>query len=72
MIFYFQDVHGNTALHIAVKLGHFECVKLLIDANALLVKIWGHKRWDVLNEAISYGNRKISRFLQFYSDDFEE
>jgi hypothetical protein len=51
-----KDQHGNTALHIAVMLGHKECVQLLL-AHGAPVKAKNSKGWSSLAEAISYGDR---------------
>lgn len=52
-----KDKHGNTALHLAVMLGHKECLHLLLAHNAL-VKIKNNLGWNPLAEAISYGDRQ--------------
>ncbi|KAL8610585.1 Ankyrin repeat domain-containing protein 13C [Nucella lapillus] len=52
-----KDVHGNTPLHLAVMLGHKECVHLLLAHNAP-VKMKNLMGWTPLAEAISYGNRQ--------------
>ena len=55
-----QDKHGNTPLHLACMLGNIEVAKRLINANAK-VKIRNKQMWTPLNEAISYGNRELSK-----------
>lgn len=57
-----QDKHGNTPLHLACMFGRIEIVKRLINANAR-VKIRNKQMWTPLNEAISYGNRDLSKFF---------
>ncbi|XP_071116878.1 ankyrin repeat domain-containing protein 13C-like [Haliotis cracherodii] len=52
-----KDIHGNTALHLAVMLGHKECVHLLL-AHGAPVKVKNLQGWTPLAEAISYGNRQ--------------
>lgn len=52
-----KDVHGNTPLHLAVMLGHKECVQLLL-AHGAPVKVKNLGGWTPLAEAISYGNRQ--------------
>jgi len=52
-----KDKHGNTALHLAVILGHKECIKILIDQDAP-IKIKNFQGWTPLAEAISYGDRQ--------------
>ncbi|XP_076441537.1 ankyrin repeat domain-containing protein 13C-like isoform X2 [Babylonia areolata] len=52
-----KDKHGNTPLHLAVMLGHTECVQLLLAHNAP-VKVKNSMGWTPLAEAISYGNRQ--------------
>jgi ankyrin repeat domain-containing protein 13 len=56
-----QDKHGNTPLHLACMFGRFDIVKRLVNANAK-VKIRNKQMWTPLNEAISYGNRDISKY----------
>ncbi|RMX51644.1 hypothetical protein pdam_00021479 [Pocillopora damicornis] len=53
-----RDVHGNTPLHLAVLLGHRECVYLLL-AHKAPVKVKNNFGWTPLAEAISYGDRQI-------------
>lgn len=52
-----KDVHGNTPLHLAVMLGHRECVQLLL-AHSAPVKVKNISGWTPLAEAISYGDRQ--------------
>ncbi|XP_074642886.1 ankyrin repeat domain-containing protein 13C-like [Tubulanus polymorphus] len=52
-----KDKHGNTPLHLAVALGHKECVLLLL-AHGAPVKVKNAKGWNPLAEAISYGDRQ--------------
>ncbi|XP_066298013.1 ankyrin repeat domain-containing protein 13C-like isoform X1 [Branchiostoma lanceolatum] len=52
-----QDVHGNTALHLAVMLGKKECVHLLL-AHGAPVRVKNAAGWNPLAEAISYGDRQ--------------
>ncbi|KAK0052137.1 ankyrin repeat domain-containing protein 13C [Biomphalaria pfeifferi] len=52
-----KDIHGNTPLHIAVMLGHKECIHLLLAHHAP-VKIKNALGWTPLAEAISYGDRQ--------------
>ena len=53
-----KDMHGNTALHLAVMLGRRECAELLLEHGAPT-----HHRntegWTPLEEAISYGDRGV-------------
>lgn len=55
-------MYGNTPLHLAVILGHKECIKLLLD-NGALVRIKNCLGWTPLAEAISYGNRNTIKAL---------
>ena len=48
-----QDVHGNTALHLAVMLGRRELVHLLL-AHGAPVKVKNKLGWSPLSEAIRY------------------
>lgn len=52
-----KDVHGNTPLHLAVMLGHKECIQLLL-AHGAPVKVKNNLGWSPLSEAISYGDRQ--------------
>ncbi|XP_038049547.1 ankyrin repeat domain-containing protein 13C-like isoform X2 [Patiria miniata] len=51
-----KDIHGNTALHLAVMLGHKECIHLLLAHNAP-VRFKNPQGWSSLAEAVSYGDR---------------
>lgn len=53
-----KDVHGNTPLHLAVMLGHKECIQLLL-AHGAPVKLKNNQGWSPLSEAISYGDRPM-------------
>ncbi|CAB3997813.1 ankyrin repeat domain-containing 13C-like [Paramuricea clavata] len=53
-----KDCHGNTPLHLAIMLGHKECVFLLLEKNAP-VKVKNEAGWSPLAEAISWGSRSI-------------
>uniref|UniRef100_A0A3Q3W590 Ankyrin repeat domain-containing protein n=1 Tax=Mola mola TaxID=94237 RepID=A0A3Q3W590_MOLML len=55
-----KDVHGNTPLHLAVMMGHKECAHLLLAHNAP-VKVKNAQGWSPLAEAISYGDRQMSK-----------
>ncbi|XP_052777555.1 ankyrin repeat domain-containing protein 13C-like [Mya arenaria] len=57
-----KDVHGNTPLHLAVMLGHKECIMLLLSRGAP-VKVKNNTGWTPLAEALSYGDRKIIGML---------
>lgn len=52
-----KDIHGNTALHLAVMLGRKDCVQLLL-AHSAPVKVKNLAGWSPLAEAISYGDRQ--------------
>jgi len=52
-----KDSHGNTPLHLAVILGHKECVHLLL-AHGAPVKVKNAEGWSPLAEAISFGDRQ--------------
>ncbi|KPM02242.1 ankyrin repeat domain containing protein 2 [Sarcoptes scabiei] len=54
-----KDRHGNTALHLAVMLGHRDQINFLLEQNAP-IKSRNIQGWTVLDEAISYGDRQIS------------
>ena len=55
-----KDKHDNTPLHLACMMGNYEITKLLVDAGAT-VKTRNKQMWTPLNEAISYGNRELSK-----------
>ncbi|RXG55029.1 Ankyrin repeat domain-containing protein 13C [Armadillidium vulgare] len=59
-------IRGNTPLHLAVMLGHKECIHLLL-AHGAPVKVKNSGGWSPLAEAISYGDRQtiplVSRML---------
>uniref|UniRef100_A0A674MZ41 Ankyrin repeat domain 13C n=1 Tax=Takifugu rubripes TaxID=31033 RepID=A0A674MZ41_TAKRU len=55
-----KDIHGNTPLHLAVMMGHKECAHLLLAHNAP-VKVKNAQGWSPLAEAISYGDRQMSK-----------
>ncbi|TPP59452.1 hypothetical protein FGIG_06412 [Fasciola gigantica] len=57
-----QDHYGNTALHIAVMLGHRECVDILLSAHCN-VSIRNREGWNSLSEAISYGSNSLTTKL---------
>lgn len=52
-----KDVHGNTPLHLAVMLGHKECIQLLLAHDAP-VRVKNNQGWTPLEEAISFGDRQ--------------
>ncbi|KAI0234746.1 Ankyrin repeat domain-containing protein 13C-A [Lamellibrachia satsuma] len=52
-----KDTHGNSPLHLAVMLGHNECVQLLL-AHGAPVKVKNALGWTPLAEAISLGDRQ--------------
>ncbi|XP_076063246.1 ankyrin repeat domain-containing protein 13C isoform X2 [Oratosquilla oratoria] len=57
-----KDKHGNTPLHLAVMLGHKECIHLLL-AHSAPVKVKNCHGWSPLAEAISYGDRQTITLL---------
>jgi ankyrin repeat protein len=58
-----RDKHGNTPMHLAAMLGHIDVIKLLIE-NGAFVKARNKQLWTPLNEAISYGNRELSKQIK--------
>lgn len=55
-----KDIHGNTPLHLAVILGRHDWLNQLLKSGAnILAK--NRQGWTPLAEAISYGNRSISK-----------
>ena len=62
------DSNGNSALHLAVMLGHKECIQLLIKhGHPLCVK--STAGWYPLQEAVSYGHRPTIKTLLIASND---
>uniref|UniRef100_H2YIA2 Ankyrin repeat domain-containing protein n=1 Tax=Ciona savignyi TaxID=51511 RepID=H2YIA2_CIOSA len=61
-----KDQHGNTPLHLAVMLGHKECVQLLLKhGHGILIK--NQYNWTPLQEAVSYGDRQtITSMYRFH------
>ncbi|XP_013408976.1 ankyrin repeat domain-containing protein 13C-B [Lingula anatina] len=57
-----RDHHGNTPLHLAVMMGHKECVHLLL-AHGAPVKVKNALGWSPLAESVSYGDRQIILIL---------
>ena len=53
ILFFLQDVHGNTALHLAVMLGCKECIKVLCSHDAP-TNVKNNLGWTPLAEAIRY------------------
>jgi len=51
------DQYGNSALHLAVMLGHKECVQILLKHDHI-VNIKNSSGWTPLQEAVSYGDRQ--------------
>lgn len=56
-----KDIHGNTPLHLAVILGRHEWVHHLIALGANILAR-NKQGWTPLAEAISYGDRSISKY----------
>nr|UEC49173.1 ankrd [Hofstenia miamia] len=56
----YKDKFGNTAIHLALILGHKECVELLLQHKAS-IKECNKEGWTPLSEAVSYGDRDIIR-----------
>nr|XP_022318739.1 ankyrin repeat domain-containing protein 13C-like [Crassostrea virginica] len=52
-----KDMHGNTALHLAVMLGRKDCIQLLL-AHGAPVRVKNLQGWTPLAEAVSYGSRQ--------------
>ena len=63
-----QDIHGNTALHIAVMKGNKNCVELLVKKGATPT-IRNSQNWMSLHEAISFGDYDIIKIL---NDDISQ
>lgn len=57
-----QDIHGNTALHIAIMKGNKICVEMLIKSGAITT-IRNEMNWMSHHEAISYGDIEIIKLL---------
>ncbi|KAI1705422.1 hypothetical protein Ddc_15747 [Ditylenchus destructor] len=61
-----EDMHGNTALHLAVMLGRKEMIKMLLEMGAL-TRIKNNHGWNSLLEAVSYGDRHINTMMLQFS-----
>ncbi|KAI1706022.1 hypothetical protein DdX_13250 [Ditylenchus destructor] len=61
-----QDMHGNTALHLAVMLGRKEMINKLLEIGAS-AKINNKQGWNSLEEAFCYGDRDINKMVLQYS-----
>ena len=57
-----QDIHGNTALHIATMKGDKHCVEQLVKRGASTT-IRNELNWTSFDEAISYGDFHIIKIL---------
>lgn len=53
------DVYGNTALHIAVMLGHAEIVEQLLQCDELKIDLKNKHGFTPLSEATSFGDRAL-------------
>lgn len=61
------DPRGRTPLHLAVSLGHLECVEVLLQNNASVVKE-NAKGWTVLQEAVSTGDPELLQKILQHRD----
>ncbi|XP_078410521.1 ankyrin repeat domain-containing protein 13A isoform X1 [Cetorhinus maximus] len=61
------DPRGRTPLHLAVSLGHLECVIVLLRNNASVDKE-NAKGWTVLQEAVSTGDPELLEKILQYRD----
>ncbi|XP_067910869.1 ankyrin repeat domain-containing protein 13A isoform X2 [Heterodontus francisci] len=61
------DPRGRTPLHLAVSLGHLECIKVLLRNNASVDKE-NAKGWTVLQEAVSTGDPELLETILQYRD----
>ncbi|XP_038674326.1 ankyrin repeat domain-containing protein 13A isoform X1 [Scyliorhinus canicula] len=61
------DPRGRTPLHLAVSLGHLECVNMLLRNNASVDKE-NAKGWTVLQEAASTGDPELLEKVLQYRD----
>jgi len=52
------DPHGRTPLHLAVTLGHLECVRALLRHGAIAT-VENSQNWTVLQEAVATGDPEI-------------
>lgn len=53
------DVYGNTALHIAVMLGHTQIVEQLLQCDELKINLKNKHGFTPLSEATSFGDRAL-------------
>ncbi|GCB61660.1 hypothetical protein scyTo_0012956, partial [Scyliorhinus torazame] len=61
------DPRGRTPLHLAVSLGHLECVNMLLRNSASVDKE-NAKGWTVLQEAVSTGDPELLEKILQYRD----
>ncbi|XP_069788850.1 ankyrin repeat domain-containing protein 13A isoform X1 [Narcine bancroftii] len=61
------DPRGRTPLHLAVSLGHLECVEVLLQNSASVIKE-NAKGWTVLQEAVSTGDPELLQKILQYRD----
>ncbi|XP_028314327.1 ankyrin repeat domain-containing protein 13A isoform X2 [Gouania willdenowi] len=61
------DPRGRTPLHMAVSLGHLECVRVLLKHGAEVTKE-NAKNWTVLQEAVSTGDPEMVQIVLHHRD----
>ena len=58
-VFHSIRMTGNTPLHLAVMMGHRDCVQVLLSHGAG-IKLKNAQGWTPVAEAVSYGDRETS------------
>ncbi|XP_068174047.1 ankyrin repeat domain-containing protein 13B [Antennarius striatus] len=61
------DPRGRTPLHLAVTLGHLDCVRVLLQGGADVSKE-NRSGWTVLQEAVCTGDPELVRLVLRYRD----
>ena len=58
-----QDNRGYTALHLASRYGHKDCVELLIKTDGININKQDNDNWIALHWASRYHYKKIAKLL---------
>ncbi|XP_078736146.1 uncharacterized protein LOC144950041 [Lampetra fluviatilis] len=59
-----QNVNGNTALHLAAEGGHLECVRMLLDCEAICdINALNNESMNALHMAAKHGHEQIAKLL---------
>nr|XP_032825471.1 ankyrin repeat and death domain-containing protein 1A-like isoform X1 [Petromyzon marinus] len=59
-----QNANGNTALHLAAEGGHLECVRMLLDCEAICdINALNNESMNALHMAAKHGHEQIAKLL---------